>query len=99
MGNALFSMSCTSFFFLWVDFLLNFDHFQLSGTFLDLFGNRVEYNFAPSWIFWSGFESSHNKLGTNLGGFLTFLIRMMAHHQLFWPIFTIFGVKCPFFHG
>ena len=36
-------------FILSVDLLLNFDYFQPSGTFLDLFGARVEHNFAPLW--------------------------------------------------
>ena len=44
-------------------------------------------------------ESSHSKLGTNLGCLLTFPDGMMANHPLFSPNFTIFGVKCPFFHG
>ena len=26
-------------------------------------------------------------------------IKTMGHHELFRPIFIIFGVKCPFFHG
>ena len=86
-------------FILWVDLLLNFDYFQPSGIFLDPFGTRVEHNFALLWTIRSGFESSHNKLGTNLGGLSTFLIGMMAHHLSFWPNFTIFGVKWPFFHG
>ena len=56
--------------------------FRLSLTIwdhLDLFGTRVEHNFAPLWTIWSGFESSHNELGTNLGCFFTFKDGMMAH--------------------
>ena len=67
-------------FSLLIDFLLHFDYPHPSGTILDLFGTRVEHDFAPLWTIWSGFESSHNNLGTNLGCFFTFLDGMMAHH-------------------
>ena len=29
------------------------------------------HNFAPLWTIWNGFQSSHDKLGTNLACFLT----------------------------
>ena len=47
------------------------------------------------------FEAVLNHLTTNWGltlVFFTSLIGTLAHHELFWPIFIIFGVKCPFFH-
>ena len=34
-----------------------------------------------------------------LGLVFTFLDGVMAHHRLFGPNFTIFGVKYPYFHG
>ena len=87
------------FFFLQVDSILNFDYFHTPWATLDLLGTRVGHNLPPLWTICSGFESSHNKLGTNLDCFLTFWDGMTAHHPLFNPNFTIFGVKCPFFHG
>ena len=86
-------------FFLWADSILNFDYLQTSGTVFYLFGTRVRHNFPPLLTFFSGLESSHNKLGTNLDCFLTFWDGMTAHQPLFNPNFTIFGVKCPFFNG
>ena len=98
-SNALFSMSCTYYSSFEQVFLLNFDYFQPSGTILDLYQTNVEHNFALMWTMWSVLLSSHDKLGTNFDCFLTFLDGMSAHHQLFDPNLTIFGVKCPFFHG
>ena len=61
--------------------------------------NHLKHNFAWLWTIRSGFESSHNTLGTNLGCFFTFLDGVMVHHRLFGHNFTIFGVKYPCFHG
>ena len=79
--------------------ILNFDYSKPSWTIFDLFGTRVEHNFAPLWTILSGFQSLHIILGTNLDFFFTSPIGMVAHHELFWPIFIIFGVKCPFFQN
>ena len=92
-------MDITITFFLWVDLLLNFDYFKPSGTILDIFGTKVGHSFEPLWPIRNGFKSSHNKLGTNLGCFFTFLDGVMVHHRLFGHNFTIFGVKYPCFHG
>ena len=98
-SNALFFHELHPLLFLWVDLILNFDYSKPSWTIFDLFGTRVEHSFAPLWTILSGFQSLHIILGTNLDFFFTSPIGTLAHHELFWPIFIIFGVKCPFFHG
>ena len=65
-SNTLFSMSYTYFLFLGLDFLLNIDYIQPSGTILGLFAIS---NFPPLQTICSGFESAHYKLGTNLDFF------------------------------
>ena len=60
---------------------------------MDLFGTAVEHNFALLWTIWSGFESSHNKLGTNLVCILTFLDNMTALYQPSGTIFDLFGTR------
>ena len=79
-------------------FVMEFWLFWSFGDHFRLIWVQSWTKFPPLCTIWSGFESSHNKLRTNLGCILTFLDDRMTHHRLFYPYLTFFGVKCPLFH-